>query len=267
MPTSKFKCINGHVLKIIACISMLIDHMTAGIMLPVVRYGFYDGNLTIDQLNHLYRFLRCVGRTAFPIFAFLLVEGFVYTKSRLRYALSLLIFGIISEIPFDLLFFSQEMIFTTDIPAAVRANSYLLMDQCNVYFTLLIGFLVIWAIESTMRQIRRRNLHVIFKWITCLVYIIIGCAIAQKINSDYDLYGVLLISIFYLLRNYEYLNLLGGYLFISNLSLEFAAFPGFILMCFYSHKRRRIGNLKYLFYLFYPVHILAIYIIRGIIYG
>jgi hypothetical protein len=268
MSITRFQKINGNTLKIVACISMLIDHVTAGLMYPVVKYGYYDGNLSIAELNKIYIFLRAVGRTAFPIYAFLLVEGFMHTKSRLRYALSLLLFAFISEIPFDLLFYSEEMIFTTDIPAALQANSYLLYDQCNVFFTLFISFMVMWAMESTGKFIRSRNIPIIFSWLSIIVFILSGCAVAYRINSDYDLYGVLLVSIFYLLKNHDVLRVLGGYMFISNLSIEFASFPGFILMLLYSKKQgRKLGLLKYLFYFYYPAHILCIYLIRGIIYG
>ncbi len=262
------KKVNGNTLKIIACISMLIDHITAGIMLPVVRYGFYDGSLSIDQLNTIYKFLRGVGRTAFPIYCFLLVEGFTHTKNRLRYALSLFIFGIISEVPFDLVFYAEEEIFNVNIIEALQANSYLLSDQCNVYFTLLLGLLVIWAIEALANKMNEADKPFALSISLSVVVIGIGCLIAYKINSDYDYFGVLLIAIFYLLRRYEYIRILAGYFFISQLGMEFAAFPGFILMALYNKKRgRNLGSLKYIFYVFYPVHLLAIYLYRCLVYG
>ncbi|MBQ6589505.1 MAG: conjugal transfer protein TraX [Butyrivibrio sp.] len=265
---SRFQKINGNTLKIIACITMLIDHITAGIMFPVVRSGLYTGDLTIDQLNFIYMFLRGVGRTAFPIFCFLLVEGFMHTRSRLRYALSLLLFGIISEIPFDLIFFSEEEIFNINIVEALEANSYLLMDQCNVYFTLLLGLLVIWGMDVAYSFCKEKNLHIVISWLAYIVIALLGCGIAYKINSDYDVWGVVLILIFYLLRKYEFIRILAGYFFISQLGIEYWAFPGFILMALYSHKRgRNLGNLKYFFYVFYPVHLTLIYIIRCLIWG
>ncbi len=267
---NRFKRINGNTLKIIACVSMLIDHLTAGIMLPVVRNGLYTGSLTIDQLNIIYRALRGVGRTAFPIFCFLLIEGFTHTRSKLRYALSLLLFGIISEAPFDLLFFAREDVFNINILDALRANNYLLRDQCNVYFTLLIGLLVVWAIDTALDKIRFKKTEIMIpiSWIIAIAITGLGCLIAYKINSDYDMYGVTLIVIFYYLKKHEYIRLLIGFFFISQLGTEYFSFPGFILMALYNHKRgRNLGALKYLFYLFYPVHLLAIYICRCLIYG
>lgn len=265
---SRFQKINGNTLKIIACITMLIDHITAGIMLPVVRSGLYHGDLTIDQLNKIYMFLRGVGRTAFPIFCFLLVEGFMHTRSRLRYALSLLLFGIISEIPFDLIFYAEDDIFNINVVEALESNGYLLMNQCNVYFTLLLGLLVIWAMDSVSKLCQEKGLHILITWACYVVIGLLGCGVAYKINSDYDVWGIVLITIFYLLRRYEFVRILVGYFFISQLSIEYWAFPGFILMALYNHKRgRNLGNLKYFFYVFYPVHLTLIYIIRCLIWG
>lgn len=267
--TNRLKKINGNTLKVIACISMLIDHMTAGIMLPVVRGGLYDGSLTIDQLNTIYRILRGIGRTAFPIYCFLLVEGFTHTRSKLRYALSLLLFGLISEAPFDLLFFAKNEVFNINIMEALEANSTILNDQCNVYFTLLIGLLVIWVVDEISTRLHARGeLFTPAIWLCYAVFTGIGCLIAYKLNTDYDIYGVVFIVILYSLRKYEYIRILLSYFFLSQLGSEFYAFPAFILMALYNHKKgRNLGNFKYLFYLFYPVHLLCIYIYRCLMYG
>ena len=70
MPISIPKKLNGNLLKLIACFTMLIDHATAGIMLPMIRDGLYAGGLTNHELNLIYKILRGIGRTAFPIFCF-----------------------------------------------------------------------------------------------------------------------------------------------------------------------------------------------------
>ena len=94
-----FRRLNGNTLKVIACIIMLIDHFGAAIILPLNNDGLLPFDIPFSQVKIVYDIIRAVGRTAFPLFCFLLVEGFVHTKSRLRYGLSLLIFGIISELP------------------------------------------------------------------------------------------------------------------------------------------------------------------------
>lgn len=242
---------------------MLIDHMAAGIMYPFVRYGYYEGSLSIVQLNTIYRALRYIGRTAFPIFCFLLVEGFVHTKSRLRYALSLLLFGLLSEPVYDTIFYAKDEVFNPNIFASLAANKDLLPNQCNVYFTLLIGFLVIWSTDRCRRFVIDKNRFRPVVWIFCCIFTAIGALISYKISSDYDVSGVILISIFYMLKYHSPMNIISGNLFIANNSTEFASFPGFILMALYNGKRgRNLGYFKYLFYLFYPLHLLILYLCR-----
>lgn len=105
------KGISGSTLKIIAIITMLIDHIGAGVLgrLLVVRgmNEAADLNAWIDANSTLvitYQMMRFVGRLAFPIFCFLLIEGFEHTHDVKKYALRLLSFCLVSEIPFDLLF-------------------------------------------------------------------------------------------------------------------------------------------------------------------
>ena len=106
---------SGTALKTIACITMLVDHIgasciEAGILTP----GLDAGTLSQDTLSAypLYRLdmvLRFTGRLAFPLFCFLLVEGFVHTHNVKGYLGRLVLFGILSEVPFDLAFFRTPL--------------------------------------------------------------------------------------------------------------------------------------------------------------
>ena len=111
-------------------------------------------------------------------------------------------------------------------------------------------------------------MHIAIAYASCIVPIAAGILLAEKLHTDYHGFGVFLIITFYLLRQYEPLNLGAAYVFLLNMGTEYLSFPGFILMFFYSKKRgRKLGGLKYLFYAFYPVHILAIYFFRCILFG
>ena len=117
--------LSGSTLKLIAVITMLIDHIGAFILsdLPageIVLLATGDFTFTV------YNAFRLVGRTAFPIYCFLIAEGAVHTRNRIRYGCNLLIFACISEIPWDL----------------IHADS-LLYERQNVFFTLLFGYLCI----------------------------------------------------------------------------------------------------------------------------
>ena len=80
--------LSGSALKVIAMISMVIDHVALYLM---------------EQGTLLYETMRCIGRIAFPVFAFLIAEGFIHTRNRYRYFFTLLGFAVISEIPWYLL--------------------------------------------------------------------------------------------------------------------------------------------------------------------
>ena len=98
----RWKGLSGSTLKLIAIVSMLIDHVAAAVIVRVL----YAGHWT-EQLYQIYRVMRSVGRIAFPIFCFFLVEGFEHTRDRKKYALRLFLFALISEIPFDLAFSAE----------------------------------------------------------------------------------------------------------------------------------------------------------------
>lgn len=135
MPTSysyglrkTFDGLDGTKLKIIAMLSMLIDHMGASLILDIP-----SSHIANSPMYILYWLMRLSGRLAFPIYAFLLVEGISHTKSKPRYVLRMLIFAILSEFPYDLLF-----------------NGTLIeWEDQNVIVTLLIATLVLWGYTYT----------------------------------------------------------------------------------------------------------------------
>ncbi len=141
METEK-KGITGSSIKIIAIVAMLIDHIAAAL---ITRVLIDNGLGTLDAtdptayaswmsqngaLYGLMMVMRCIGRLGFPIFCFLLVEGFQKTSNRLKYAMRLALFALISEIPFDL----------------AISGTWLEFGYQNVFFTLLLGMLAIWGI-------------------------------------------------------------------------------------------------------------------------
>ena len=236
---------SGTALKTIACITMLVDHIgasciEAGILTP----GLDAGTLSQDTLSAypLYRLdmvLRFTGRLAFPLFCFLLVEGFVHTHDVKKYVQRLFLFALISEVPFDLAFFRT--------PFA--------LDHQNVYWTLALGVL---AMAGLKRFEKENGLP---GW-QGLVWAGGCAALALAARTDYNASGVIIICALYLTRtNRKWQCLAGALLFMFELTAPLA----FVLVWFYNGQRGACSPLlKKAFYWFYPVHLLVLAMITNL---
>lgn len=240
------------ILRIIACVAMLLDHI-----------GYYNGNM----------FLRAVGRIAFPIFVYLICNGYRHTSCRWRYCLRLGLFALISQIPFSLF----------------CANSLTYMNG-NVFVTLLAALLCVWGTDVLWG-------NRIGRWL-CWLPVAAGCILYQQgiLVSDYGARGIVLAMIFYLLDGkavwkrlvtiaacviavfYDQLvlvvvYLLHGQLYLPHLGqwdlwqlFSLCALP---LIFLYNGqkgpapKKKSLAKLMQLgFYLFYPAHMLVLWLLR-----
>lgn len=228
---TEYKCINGFVLKLIAIVTMLIDHIGA-VLFP------YE------------MLFRYIGRIAFPIFVFLIVEGFYHTRNVRKYELRLLLFAFLSEIPFDLAFNGAVLEFHSQ----------------NVFFTLFLGLLLLDMIQKVEK-----------KGIWEFILLIGFMALAYIMMTDYDAGGVLLIYVFYKAREKNIIKIIGLAaisLFVFGL-IECFSLLAFIPILLYNGQRgfgfrRESGGramtfsatvMKYVFYIFYPAHLLLLHFI------
>lgn len=243
----KYQILSGGILKIIAIVVMLIDHIGASLVARLLRGGYFTGPDYIRYANY-YETLRTIGRIAFPIFCFLLVEGFLHTKNPKKYAIRLGIFAVVSEWPFDMAFFQQWT-----------------YDYQNVFLTLLIGLLSIWAMDSLGKNKFFGEMKNSAKYLGLVILQIFiafaGMATAFFLKTDYNMYGVLVIIVLYIFRRERGFSALAGYLVLFK--TDTMCFPGFFLTQFYNGKRGI--KLKYFFYLFYPVHLLILWYIGTIL--
>ncbi|MCI8317345.1 MAG: conjugal transfer protein TraX [Lachnospiraceae bacterium] len=227
-----FGGISGSTLKLIAIITMFIDHAGATVLQAIVRH---PGITSIAEKrifwSHVYRISRDIGRLAFPIFCFLIVEGFLHTRNVKKYAGRLFLFALLSEIPFDL---------------ALKGNWFYPGKQ-NVYFTLLIGLMVMAGIVWITRG-GTQNL------ILALLPIAAGMYAASWIDTDYNYKGVFLIAVLYLMRSSRLYQCIGG---AVSVTWELPAPLAFLPVYLYNGKRGL--RMKYFFYFFYPVHLLLLY--------
>jgi hypothetical protein len=225
-------------LKIIALVTMLIDHM--GAVIPEF-FGFEPQGLN---------YFRVIGRLAFPIFVYLIAEGFRYTKNRAKYLARLFAFAIISQIPFALAFNSQISFFA----------------DTNIFYTLFLGGAAIVVYE----MFREKNI-----WTLVAVLPAIGFALlAEFLTADYGAYGVVFIFLMYVIKNFrprlaamavlclwqhEYtLELLINGYDVSTVRLLMipATLVPVLLIFFYNGKPGM--KMKWLFYIAYPAHLLIL---------
>lgn len=229
----RIQFLNGFHLKLIAICTMLIDHM---------GYTLFPGVM----------WLRCIGRVAFPIFCFLIAEGCVYTHDRKKYAARLLVFALLSEIPYNLM------------------NSGMIWDPYdqNVLWTLLLGALVCWLMDWALKKC------------TPLSFVLTGAVMLAAYwlleigNTDYGGWGMLLVAAFYGVHRapsgavvkmiaqafglaFFSIGVMGGYL-----SIELWSLAALVPIWLYNGQRGFSNKaVQYGFYAFYPVHILALSLI------
>ncbi|MEW9096059.1 MAG: TraX family protein [Clostridiaceae bacterium] len=246
---SRKRGLSGSTLKIMAVISMLIDHIAAVLILVGIYYKFipYAENTAMyysSNLKTIYRLMRAVGRISFPIFCFLLVEGYIHTSNKKKYALRLFIFALISEIPFNLAFGNKIF-----IPAS-RLN--------NVFFTLFLGVCVMYIIEF----INNKKINKVATAIAIIATIVVFGVIAKFIRCDFNYYGILCIALFYIFRENRLLQILSGIIVFSYLAIGSFGIIYLSLLAIYFYNGQRGLKIKYFFYIFYPSHLLILYFIR-----
>ncbi|AGB29683.1 TraX protein [Prevotella dentalis DSM 3688] len=205
------KGLSGSALKVIALVSMTLDHIACYLM---------DNGLAYDAM-------RTIGRMAFPIFAFLLVEGYVHTRSVRKYAVNLFVFALVSDIPWWLL---------------NHDNTH------NVFFTLLLGLVVM----EGMNKIDNKPL------LLCVLMAAV-CGMATWVHVDYEYSGILLICAFYIFRTNNVTKSLLATLFMYQYGV-IGLWLGLAVILCYNGQRGFINGqyAKYLCYAYYPLHFFGI---------
>ena len=254
---NKFSVLNGATLKLIACALMLIDHI---------------GFIFIEQNATSYTFFRGFGRLAFPIFAFFIAEGCRYTKNKLRHFAMIFSAGVICEL-FIVLFTKQFI--------------------GNIFLTFSISILLIHLLETAKISIFDVKIIDAILSVITIGAIIVALNFAfdltitspllmlpQKFTLDYGLYGILApvaVSLFdfrrvenapELIKKLDCLVVKLLCLALVLLPLAFSQTADFIAIQFLQYfailllllyNGKKGFNIKYFFYLFYPLHMVVLY--------
>ena len=235
------------VLHIIAMTLMLMDHLWAT-LLPAREW------------------LTCAGRVAFPIFAFMAVEGYFHTRSFKKYILRMLLFAVLSEIPFDLMY----------------GGTWFYPVRQNVLWTFLLGLLGVWLME----QVRKKGKTWMYL-LVCVLVVPAGLVLGTLCMVDYYGVGVLTVFVFYFLHGRKWwcflgqlaalywlnVELLGGLMYpVQLFGMEFElcqqglALLALIPIWLYRGRQGYHSKpFQYLCYAFYPVHILLLVVVLNFI--
>lgn len=235
-------------IKCIAVLSMIIDHYAAIMILGVVGFKNMATLSLSEQIQ--YTLMRGIGRIAFPIFAFLIVEGFVKTKDRKKYALRMLAFAIISTPTYNIAFGNAFIYMSKFVIAFIFGN---------VMWTFLLGILMMMVLD----KVENTQVQTIFKYISYIAIILIFAFIAETIKCDRKGLGIFSIALFYLFRDSRVKQIISGFLTFF-LQGPFS-YLGFIPILFYNGQRGK--DMRYFFYIFYPLHLLVFAFLRWYLYG
>ena len=264
------KSLTGYHLKLIALITMAIDHVAA-----VVIWRTYVASFRItasmqlsenigdkiivwvaanqDAIYTIYEWMRYIGRMAFPIYCFLLVEGFLHTRNVAKYAGRLAVFALISEIPFDL---AIEGIWWT-------------LKYSNVFFTLALGLLAIWAlsyIEKFSEFWQEKQWEPILGRILILsagLIVIVGIGAFAEIvlHTDYGIGGIVAIAVIYLLRGQKTIAFIASVMALTVITGDIEILALAMAYPVMKYDGTRGKNMKYVFYIFYPAHLFILALI------
>jgi len=217
---------------------------------------------------------RLIGRIAFPIYVFLIYNGYRHTSSKWRYALRLLAFAVLSQ-----------------IPHALFVSNQLTYESGNVFFTLFAALIAVWSLDTMLR-------HKILRWLSLLPSLSI-CVLYhfEIIQSSYDAIGILMVLTFYFCDRkgtlWKILTVLGlvlsiyyafflsciGWLFMNDTATtmpdtwkmqQIFATGALIPIFLYNDKKGSLPKsispkaVQYGFYLFYPLHMLILWVLRTI---
>lgn len=222
------------ILKLIACVTMFLDHFGATIV----------PELPVPYMRELYYTLRVVGRIAFPIYCFLLVQGMTHTRNPLKYIGRLAIGILLAELPFDFLF-----------------EGGFSWDSQSVMVTLTLGAVMLLCMRKTERQ-----------WLKALL-VIPFAFLADIWRCDYGSFGIGIIAVFALVDNVAFQGIC---VLLVNLGMNSSAVPVFgirvpvqlfavpamiPIACYSGVKLTRSKAAQWAFYFFYPLHMLILWLI------
>lgn len=198
--------------------------------------------------------MRCVGRLAFPIFSFLLAEGFFHTKNFLKYIGRIFVCALIAEAPFDLM----------------SSGRLVNLSHQNVLWTFLLALFLMWIVEQHRNYSDKRSR------VMPIIWVVLGFFLGEALATDYSGAGVLMVLVFYFFRERTPANIVMQFVFLFILNAFFvpsAFIPVFgfeipqqalavlalpLIWLYQGRQGYHTQGFQYLCYAFYPSHALIL---------
>jgi len=230
----KLRVLDGTVLKIIAMVSMVFDHV-GDMFFPDVLWP------------------RMIGRLAMPLFAFCITEGYIHTRDKKKYLIRMGVFALVSEVPFDLAFEGKVS-----------------LNHQNIMLTFFMSILALMLFDLIRgKKNEDTGRYSIGKTILGSLVIIGTAAVAILIKADYTIFAVISVFLFYLFKDTKHFIRTGvGVAFLAlTRTMGYYCTTGLSIIPLLLYNGKKGKGLKWLFYAFYPGHLLLLYLIKLIVNG
>ena len=230
----KLRVLDGTVLKIIAMVSMVFDHV-GDMFFPDVLWP------------------RMIGRLAMPLFAFCITEGYIHTSDKKKYLIRMGVFALVSEVPFDLAFEGKVS-----------------LNHQNIMLTFFMSILALMLFDLIRgKKNEDTGRYSIGKTILGSLVIIGTAAVAILIKADYTIFAVISVFLFYLFKDTKHFFRTGvGVAFLAlTRTMGYYCTTGLSIIPLLLYNGKKGKGLKWLFYAFYPGHLLLLYLIKLIVNG
>ena len=221
-------------LKIIAMVSMAFDHVG-------------------DMFFPDFMWMRMVGRLAMPIFAFCITEGYIHTRNRNKYLLRMGIFALVSEVPFDLAFEGNINLSHQNIMLS--------------FFISIVALMLFDLIRGPKNELKVR--YSVWRTILGVLAVIAMAVIAMLVKADYTVFAVIGVFLFYVFKDVNhYVRPIPGIAFLAlTRTVGYYCSTGLSIIPLLLYNGKKGKGLKWLFYVFYPGHLLLLYLLKLLLTG
>jgi len=254
---------SSFLLKLIAILAMTIDHTATVVgQLPLMEAG-----MSAIASGRLLTAMNTFGRMAFPLFAFMIAEGCRKTRSMPRYLGRLALFAVLSE---PIFYFTLNLY--PDKTWGTFFDNLLRKNFTNVFFTLFLGAAAIYGVQLLEKAAAERNLAPKFR-LLALPVVLLFVLMGGYFSTDYGMAGVLLIAALYFLPTKPLSALtvvlwsmglyVVGYGRITGTSIFYFLGASLAILPILLYNGRRGPRLKWIFYIYYPAHLLILLLLNN----